>query len=85
MTERFKGHSISDPGLYRSKESLNKCMERDPLVIMLKILSSYKILNEEEYKELDKEQKEIVIAALKVAEDSPWPDPIHLEEEVFAP
>lgn len=84
-TERFKGHSISDPGLYRSKETLNKCMERDPLAIMLKILSSYKILNEEEYKELDKEQKEIVIAALKVAEDAPWPDPIHLEEEVFAP
>jgi len=85
MTERFKGHSISDPALYRSKEDLNKCRERDPLVIMLKTLSSFGFLDEEEYKALDKEQKEIVVDAMKYAEDSPWPDPIHLEEDVFAP
>ncbi len=85
MTERFKGHSVSDPGLYRSKEDLSKCMERDPLVIMLKVLSSFNMMDEEKYKELDKEQKEIVMAAMKYAEQSPWPDPIHLEEDVFAP
>jgi len=85
MTERFKGHSVSDPGLYRSKEDLNKCMERDPLRIMLKTLSSFRILDEEEYQVLDKEQKEIVLAAMKFADESPWPDPIHLEEDVFAP
>lgn len=85
LTERFKGHSISDPALYRSKEQLSKCMERDPLAIMLKILSSYGMLHEEEYKAIDKAQKEIVLAAMKYAEESPNPDPIQLEEEVLAP
>ena len=85
FTERFKGHSVSDPGLYRSKEELSKCMERDPLVIMLKTLSSAGMLDDEKYKELDKEQKELVIAAMKYADEAKWPDPIHLEEDVFAP
>lgn len=85
LTERFKGHSVSDPGLYRSKDDLTKCMERDPLNIMVKVLMSYKLLKEDEYKEMDKEQKEIVMAAMKYADESPWPDPIHLEEDVFAP
>ena len=33
VTERFNGHSISDPGLYRSKEDLKECMQRDPSVL----------------------------------------------------
>jgi pyruvate dehydrogenase E1 component alpha subunit len=85
ITERFKGHSISDPGLYRSKENLSACMERDPLIIMLKTLSSYGIFSEEEYQTLDKTQKDIVIAAMKHADESPWPSPVSLEEDVFAP
>lgn len=84
-TGRFKGHSVSDPAVYRSKEALAKCMERDPLHILLKALSSAKWLDEETYKELDKQQKEIVVEAMKQAELAPWPDPIHLEEDVFAP
>lgn len=85
VTERFRGHSISDPGLYRSKEELKKCMERDPLIIMLKTLSSFGLITDEKYQEIDKQQKEMVNAAMKFAEDSPWPDPITLEEGVFAP
>lgn len=85
ITERFRGHSISDPALYRNKEDLKKCMERDPLIIMLKTLTSLNIITEEQYHEFDKKQKEIVMASLKFAEDSPWPDPLTLEEDVFAP
>lgn len=85
ITERFKGHSVSDPGLYRTKEALQECMERDPLRIMLKILTTFNYLDDDEYKAFDKEQKERVIASMKHAEQSPWPDPIHLEEDVFAP
>lgn len=85
LTERFKGHSISDPGLYRSKEQLHQCMERDPLTIMFKTLSSFQMLDEQTYKAFNKEQKDTVVAAMKYADESPWPDPIHLEEDVFAP
>lgn len=85
ITERFKGHSISDPGLYRSKDELHTCMERDPLVILFKALERAGFLTEEQYHVLDKEQKEIVLQALKYAEESPWPDVLSLEEDVFAP
>jgi pyruvate dehydrogenase E1 component alpha subunit len=85
VTERFRGHSISDPALYRSKQELETCMARDPLVIMFKNLERAGMISEEEYHAIDKQQKEIVMAALKFAEESPWPDPITLEEDVFAP
>ncbi len=84
-TERFKGHSISDPALYRSKEVLSACMKKDPLFTLQKELSKRGILTQEECEILDKEQKELVLASLKFAEESPWPDPICLEEDVFAP
>lgn len=85
VTERFRGHSISDPGLYRSKDSLQSCMERDPLVIMFKTLENAGFLTEEQYHAMDKEQKEIVVKALQFADESPWPSPMTLEEDVFAP
>lgn len=85
VTERFRGHSISDPALYRSKENLTHCMERDPLILMFKALAERKMISDEEYQAMDKEQKEIVLASLKYAEESPWPNPITLEEDVFAP
>lgn len=84
-TERFKGHSISDPGLYRTKEALKQIMQRDPIVIMEQALLEAKIIKEEEIKALDKEKRERVMAALEFADKSPWPDPITLEEDVFAP
>lgn len=85
VTERFRGHSISDPALYRTKDQLQGCMERDPLILMFKTLSTFGMLTQEQYLAMDKEQKEIVVAAMKFADESPWPNPIELEEDVFAP
>jgi len=65
VTERFKGHSISDPALYRSKESLKKCMQRDPIVLLRTALESKGWMSEEEYKAIDAEQKERILAAIK--------------------
>lgn len=85
VTERFKGHSISDPGLYRSKEDLKACMERDPILAFKQKLIEAKIIDEETYAQIDKEYREQMIAAMKAADEDPWPDPIHLEEDVYAP
>lgn len=85
VTERFRGHSISDPALYRTKEDLAKTMERDPIILFKEALIEHKILTEAQYEEFDKEQKAIVLASMKLAEESPFPDPIVLEEGVFAP
>lgn len=85
VAERFRGHSISDPGLYREKENLKSSMETDPIIILRKTLEELGFLDEETFKAMDKEQKDIVLKAMKFAEESPWPDPITLEEDVFAP
>jgi len=86
LTERFRGHSISDPALYRSKEDLQRAMaEKDPILRLRDALIENKMLTEEEFKEFDREQKEIVIAAMKFADESPYPDTMSLEQGVFAP
>ncbi|HSX13793.1 MAG TPA: pyruvate dehydrogenase (acetyl-transferring) E1 component subunit alpha [Chlamydiales bacterium] len=85
LCTRFRGHSISDPGLYRTKEDLQKQMEKDPINFLKNLCIEKKWLTEEAFKEFDKEAREIAIEAMKFAENSPDPDPIVLEEGVFAP
>lgn len=85
ITDRFRGHSISDPAAYRSKEDLADCMKRDPLLVFSARLIEKGYLSEEQYKELEKEQKNLVMASMQYADDCPWPDPVTLEEDVFAP
>jgi len=85
LTERFKGHSISDPALYRTKESLKQVIQRDPILIMKQALLEANMITEEEIKALEKEMRRRLLVALDFAEKSPWPDPLTLEEEVVAP
>ena len=85
IAERFRGHSISDPAIYRSKEKLTETMQRDPILLLKNVLIEKKMIDEEQFKQWDAEQKQIVLASMKFAEESPWPDPMSLEEGVFAP
>lgn len=84
IAERFKGHSISDPGLYRTKEHLKLSMQKDPIEYLTRYLIQNKILTEEQFKIFDKEAKEKCIESMKYAEQSPWPDLSTLEEDVYA-
>jgi len=84
-TERFRGHSISDPALYRSKEALEKTMHRDPILFLKMVLIEKKMLTEEEFKEMEKGARDAMVAAMQFAEESPWPPLTSLEEGVFAP
>lgn len=83
--ERFRGHSISDPASYRSKEELKAVMQQDPLLRFREYLLTHRLLSEEAYAAMEKSQRDVVIEAVRVADASPWPDPSALEEEVFAP
>ncbi len=85
VAERFRGHSISDPGLYRTKDSLKTAMERDPIERFGRVLTENKIVDEATIQEIDKQKREVVVAAMKYAEESPWPSPATLEEDVYAP
>jgi pyruvate dehydrogenase E1 component alpha subunit len=85
ITDRFRGHSISDPALYRSKEDLLKTMARDPINLLKNVLLEEGMLTEEEFKAMELHAREVMIAAMEFAEESPWPDLTSLEEGVFAP
>ena len=85
MTERFRGHSISDPAAYRTKEDLEEAKNRDPITLLLGVLKKHKLFDDKQFEELNKAEKEIVLASMKYADESPWPDNTTLEEDVFAP
>lgn len=85
VTERFKGHSVSDPAFYRSKEELKGVMEKDPILLLKQRMMDANMLSEDEYQSIDKEEKDRVVASMKFAEESPLPNPATLEEDVFAP
>lgn len=84
VSERFKGHSISDPGLYRSKEELADAKKKDPILVLRSYLEKIDAIDDDSFKEMDKAQKESVVEAMKYADASPWPDPVTLEEDVYA-
>ncbi len=83
VTERFRGHSISDPAQYRTREALKEAMNKDPIIRLKQDLLDANAITEEGFKALDKDVKELIIEAVKHAEESPWPDPIVLGEGVM--
>ncbi len=86
IVERFKGHSISDPGVYRDKEELKKTIaEKDPIQMLKNTLIAKGMLSDAEFKKMDDEAGQIIEDAMKFADASPWPDPMTLEQGVYAP
>jgi pyruvate dehydrogenase E1 component alpha subunit len=86
VAERFRGHSISDPGLYRDKEYLQKVMDAgDPIAILKDLMESLAMITEDEFAALNKKYKEIAVQAMKFADSSPDPSPAEIEEGVYAP
>lgn len=85
ITERFKGHSISDPGLYRTKEELECAMKKDPIPFVFHAIKERGWMNQNEFDELSNSQKELVIKAMQFADSSLEPDLMTLEQDVFAP
>lgn len=83
-TYRYRGHSMSDPATYRSKEEVQDYKEhQDPIARFKKFLLDKKHFSEEKIKEWDKEVKEKVLAAAKFAEESPEPDVKNLFKYVY--
>ncbi|MFC5626446.1 pyruvate dehydrogenase (acetyl-transferring) E1 component subunit alpha [Algoriphagus winogradskyi] len=73
-TYRYKGHSMSDPQKYRTKEEVEEYKQRDPVEQVLSTIKENNILSEEELEEIVKGVKQKVTDAVKFAEESPWPD-----------
>ena len=77
-TYRYKGHSVSDPGKYRSKEELQAYMEIDPLKQTEEKILKNKIASETEIQAIKDKIKVEIDEATTFAEESPLPDPSEL-------
>jgi len=83
-TYRFMGHSMSDPGNYRTRAEIEKYQERDPLKLFSSTLKEEKIVEDKTLQQMDSEIKEQVEAAVRFAEESPLPAPEELYADVYA-
>ncbi len=85
-TYRYRGHSMSDPAKYRSKEEVDKMRsQRDPIEQLAKVLIERGLADEARLKAVDREVKDVVTAAAEFAQNSPEPDPAELYTDVLLP
>ncbi len=82
-TYRYKGHSMSDPQKYRTKDEVKEYQDKDPIKVVLEKIETNKWLSEEEIEAISKEVKEKVEESVKFAEESPYPDASELYEDVY--
>jgi pyruvate dehydrogenase E1 component alpha subunit len=83
-TYRYMGHSMSDPGKYRTREEIERYQERDPIKLFKQTLEESDLLNEEDVAKIEAEIREQVEHAVRFAEESPLPDPKQLITDVYA-
>jgi len=82
-TYRYKGHSMSDPAKYRTKEELESYKSKDPIEQVKATILSNKYATEEQLEKIDKQIKEVVEASVKFAEESPYPSPDEAFKDVY--
>jgi pyruvate dehydrogenase E1 component alpha subunit len=82
-TYRFKGHSMSDPQKYRSKDEVEEYKQRDPIEQVLATILENELMTEAEIEAINKKVKAQVEEAVKFAEESPWPDGMDAFKDVY--
>jgi pyruvate dehydrogenase E1 component alpha subunit len=82
-TYRYKGHSMSDPAKYRSKEEVEEYKSKDPIEQVLKTIREKKYATEKELEAIQDAVKEEVEDSVQFAESSPYPDPSELFRDVY--
>ena len=82
-TYRYKGHSVSDPAKYRSKDELNEYKDQDPVKMTEAKMLDQKIATEAEIKAIKDMIKKEIDEAIEFAEASDYPDPSALYEDNY--
>ena len=82
-TYRYKGHSMSDPQKYRTKDEVAEYQSKDPIEHCLKVIKDNKYLKEDELQEIQDWVKNEVKEAIVFAEESPYPEPEELYKDVY--
>jgi pyruvate dehydrogenase E1 component alpha subunit len=84
-TYRYRGHSMSDPAKYRSREEVSRMRsEHDPLDHLRQRLLDEHEADEDALKQIEKRARDIVAEAAQFAQDCPEPDPSELWTDVLA-
>lgn len=82
-TYRYKGHSMSDPQKYRTKEELEAYKSKDPIThVREKLIEEFK-LSESDIEKMDELIEKEVQESVQFAEESPWPDNDELLKDVY--
>ena len=83
-TYRYRGHSMSDPARYRTRQEVNKVKdEQDPIDLIKQMLLKKKYSTDEKLKELDQEIKQLITQAADFAQQSPEPDENELWTDIY--
>lgn len=82
-TYRYRGHSMSDPQKYRTKEEVEEWKLRDPVELIRHRILTNKIATAEELEAIDNKIKDQVAASVKFAEESPFPQPEEAFEDIY--
>ncbi len=83
-TYRFMGHSMSDPGNYRTRAEIEKHQERDPIKLFTSSLKEAKVLDDKTIEQMEQQIREEVEHAVRFADESPEPDPGELYTDIYA-
>ena len=86
VTYRFMGHSMADPahGHYRSKDEVEQERKRDPLRLLKQTMLDKQMADEDDFKRLEREVTDEVTAAVKLADESPFPQKDELYTDVYS-
>jgi pyruvate dehydrogenase E1 component alpha subunit len=82
-TYRYRGHSVSDPQKYRSKDEVEDYKNQDPITKVHSTILENKFATIEELNAIDEKIASMVEASVKFAEESPWPDDSELLKDVY--
>lgn len=82
-TYRYKGHSMSDPQKYRTKDEVEGYKQRDPVEVVRKVLLDKKFATEKDIEAIEQKVASQVEESVKFAEESPYPEPAEAFTEVY--
>jgi pyruvate dehydrogenase E1 component alpha subunit len=82
-TYRYKGHSVSDPQKYRSKEEVEEYKDQDPITKVANTILENGYATKEQLASIDQRINAIVEESVRFAEDSPWPNDDEVLKDVY--
>ena len=84
-TYRYRGHSMSDPALYRTREEVQKVREeRDPISRVADLLVNAGVVDADQLKAVDREIRAMVMEAVTAAQAMPDADPAELMTDIYS-